>query len=106
MNDTQLTAIAAGLTEAGLAGHSGTAALTGFCQRALAQSLPLARANVVIDTLHPVYEGRAFTWKLNQEQAAVSEYGRGMERSALRRVARAQDLFTVETPGESHLAIR
>ena len=81
MNDAQFAELSAWIAEAGLAGQSETSTLTGFCERIVALSLPLARANVVIDTLHPVYEGRAFTWKARQPQAALSEYGRSPERS-------------------------
>jgi adenylate cyclase len=51
------------LTEAGLAGESETRLLDGFCRRAGAAGLPIARAAIIIDTLHPVYEGRAFRWR-------------------------------------------
>jgi adenylate cyclase len=81
MNDAQFAALAAWITDAGLAGESEIATLAGFCERVADLNLPLARANVVIDTLHPVYEGRAFTWKGKQKQAALSEYGRNSERS-------------------------
>ena len=81
MDNAQFAEIAAWITEAGLAGQSETAALTGFCERAVACGLPLARANVVIDTLHPVYEGRAFTWKRQQKETTLSEFGRSPEGS-------------------------
>jgi adenylate cyclase len=69
------------ITEAGLAGWSETTTLSGFCERVVARGLPLARANVVIDTLHPVYEGRAFTWKRQQKKTSLSEFGRSPEGS-------------------------
>src|SRR3954453_14670980 len=65
------------LTEAGLAGESETALLNGFCQRGLEAGLPIARAVMIIDTLHPVYEGRAFFWRREggQRQSELVEYG-------------------------------
>jgi adenylate cyclase len=64
------------LTEAGLAGKSETALLDGFCQRALDAGLPIARAAIIIDTLHPVHEGRAFFWHREAGQGpALVEYG-------------------------------
>jgi adenylate cyclase len=81
MDDAQFAELSAWITEAGLAGQTETAILDGFCERALAFGLPLARANVVIDTLHPVYEGRAFTWKRKQKKTALSEFGRSSENS-------------------------
>jgi adenylate cyclase len=77
MNDTQFAELAAWITEAGLAGQSENATLDGFCERALELGLPLARANVVIDTLHPVYEGRAFVWKRVTRNTSLTEFGRG-----------------------------
>ena len=79
MDDADIAEMVSWITEAGLAGWSETAALGGFCERAVAFGLPLARANVVIDTLHPVYEGRAFTWKRQQKETALSEFGRSPE---------------------------
>jgi len=77
MNTAQFTALCEWIAEAGLAGLSETATLEGFCERALQVGLPLARANVVIDTLHPVYEGRAFVWKCKTRKTSLTEFGRG-----------------------------
>jgi adenylate cyclase len=77
MNNAQFTDLCAWIAEAGLAGQSEVAALDGFCERALEVGLPLARANVVIDTLHPVYEGRAFVWKRKSGNTSLTEFGRG-----------------------------
>ncbi|MFO1075568.1 MAG: adenylate/guanylate cyclase domain-containing protein [Geminicoccaceae bacterium] len=55
-------ALAAWVTEAGLKGMAEPLLLQGFCERALALGLPLARATMLVDTLHPVYEGRVFRW--------------------------------------------
>ncbi len=65
------------LTEAGLAGKSETALLDGFCRCALVAGLPIARAAIIIDTLHPVHEGRAFLWRseAGQTQTELVEYG-------------------------------
>jgi adenylate cyclase len=62
MNDAAINELAAWLAESGLAGEGETALLDGFCRRALEAGLPLARAAVIIDTLHPVHEGRGFRW--------------------------------------------
>ena len=79
MDNNQLVDLTAWISEAGLAGLSEAATLTGFCERALAIGLPLARANVVIDTLHPVYEGRAFTWQREKKETRLNEFGRTNE---------------------------
>jgi adenylate cyclase len=81
MNEVQFTELCAWVTEAGLAGQSEAATLEGFCERGVELGLPLARANVVIDTLHPVYEGRAFVWRCQTKKTALSEFGHGSNES-------------------------
>jgi len=100
MDDKQFCELASWITAAGLSGQSETATLTGFCERVLAVGLPLARGNVVIDTLHPVYEGRAFTWKRETRETALTEYGRSNE--DLGRWERSPFYF-LEISGESLL---
>ena len=79
MDNAQFAELAAWITEAGLAGQTETATLAGFCQRVLAFGLPLARATVLIDTLHPIYEGRVFGWKRDRKETTLAEYGRSDE---------------------------
>ncbi|MGE5219176.1 MAG: adenylate/guanylate cyclase domain-containing protein [Chloroflexota bacterium] len=76
MDDAQFTELAGWITEAGLAGQDETATLTGFCERAVELGLPIARATVLADTLHPVYEGRAFRWNRDKGTTVLTEYGR------------------------------
>jgi adenylate cyclase len=64
------------LVTAGLRGEPETVLVTEFCERAVAAGLPINRALVIIDTLHPVYEGRLFRWGHDQSQPVVQEYGR------------------------------
>ena len=64
------------VTQAGLAGTSETDIVTGFCERCVAAGLPLSRANVFIDTLHPVHEGSMFRWGQGPSESALFEYGR------------------------------
>lgn len=79
MKDSQVDSLVTWITEAGLSGLGESAILTGLCERLLALGVPLARANVVIDTLHPVYQGRAFTWKREKMETMLSEFGRSDE---------------------------
>jgi adenylate cyclase len=76
MDNDQFAELSAWITEAGLAGQSESAILAGFCGREVARGLPLARALVLIDTLHPIYEGRAFRWTRAQKETTLTEYGR------------------------------
>src|SRR2546430_16964672 len=63
MHRAKFAEVSAWLTEAGLAGEAEPVLLDGFCRRAIEAGVPLARAVVIIDTLHPVYEGRGFRWR-------------------------------------------
>ncbi|HWB48989.1 MAG TPA: adenylate/guanylate cyclase domain-containing protein [Stellaceae bacterium] len=71
-----LSEVGGWVIQAGLAGKSETAMLAEFCRRSGAAGLPLARAAVIIDTLHPVHEGRAFRWRREDGgDAELIEYG-------------------------------
>ena len=73
---TATASIADWIVAAGLAGESEGALLDGFCRRLLAAGVKLARAAVIIDTLHPVYEGRAFRWRREDSgKPELIEYG-------------------------------
>src|SRR5229473_1060567 len=57
--------------------------LRGFCERCRAEGLPLSRGLVVIDTLHPSFEGRGFRWNDSQtNESEVFEYGSSSEGEA------------------------
>jgi len=76
MNENLLTELSTWLTQAGLAGTSETDIVSVFCDRCVAAGIPLARAHVFIDTLHPVHEGRLFRWGYSPNETSVHEYGR------------------------------
>jgi adenylate cyclase len=48
-----IEALNAWLAKAGLRGEPEAALVSGFCERAVAAGLPISRAQVLIDTLHP-----------------------------------------------------
>jgi adenylate cyclase len=75
VTDRRFSDVAAWVTEAGLVGTSEPDLVRGFCQRLAAAGLPLTRATVIMDTLHPVHEGRVFPW-WRDEQREMIEYGR------------------------------
>jgi adenylate cyclase len=89
------------LTLAGLAGKSETALLDGFCQRALDAGLPIARAAIIIDTLHPVHEGRAFFWhrEAGQSHTELVEYGPTTEGEAAENWRRSVYVHLLESGG-------
>lgn len=66
--------IAAWLIEQGLRGGAEADVLAGFCQKCRDAGLFLDRGLALIDTLHPVFEGRAFQWDSQQEVNSYSEY--------------------------------
>jgi len=71
------------VTQAGLVGRTESELMGGFCRRIADTGVPLARALVVLDTLHPIYEGRAFRWRAEAPEAAeVLDYGRTNEGEA------------------------
>jgi len=71
-----LNRIESWLVQAGLAGASETESLDGFCDHCRAAGIALSRATLVVDTLHPIHEGRAFRWRADSaEQPTVVEYG-------------------------------
>jgi adenylate cyclase len=100
MDNDQFAELSAWITEAGLAGQSEAAILAGFCEREVARGLPLARALVLIDTLHPIYEGRAFRWTRAQKETTLTEYGRSDD--DLSRWQRSP-FYRLEESGESLL---
>jgi adenylate cyclase len=73
------TALNSWLTEKTLAGTDEAEIVGGFCERLVQAGMPLARTIVLLDTLHPIYEGRAFRWNRGTSQAEVVEYGRTRE---------------------------
>jgi adenylate cyclase len=76
MNENLFTELSAWMTHAGLAGTPETDIVSVFCDRCVAAGIPLDRAHVFIDTLHPVYEGRMFRWGYSPNESPVHEYGR------------------------------
>jgi adenylate cyclase len=74
MDRGQFAELARWIAEAGLAGQNETALVTGLCERLVAAGVGLARSTVLVDTLHPIYEGRVVAWRRGGEIRFV-EYG-------------------------------
>ena len=108
MNDASATELGAWVAAAGLAGATEPDLLRGFCERAVAAGLPLARAVVLIDTLHPVYEGRVFQWRCDPvpDERTVVEYGRTIEGSEHAASWRRSPFFHLLETGGSALRCR
>lgn len=93
--------IGAWVIEAGLAGISEPDLLREFCERLTVAGMPLVRAIVGIDTLHPIHEGRIFRWHRDRtDLSAVSEYGRTAAGSDTEEVWRRSPFYRlIETGG-------
>ena len=107
MDPASLSNLRTWLTEAALAGKSESTLLDGFCRRALDAGLPIARAAIIIDTLHPVHEGRAFLWRreAGQTQTELVEYGPTREGEAAENWRRSVFFHLLQT-GESLFRVR
>jgi adenylate cyclase len=101
----KLRALAATITEAGLAGESEIALAGRFCAGAVEAGLPIARTLLIVDTLHPVYEGRVFRWQRGQAEPTFTEYGRSNVGDAAASWRRSPFYHLLET-GESKLRMR
>ena len=83
MDDAAFNSLSAWVTEAGLIGRTESELMAGFCRRVVDAGIPMARALVILDTLHPIYEGRAFLWRADRPEATeIVEYGRTNEGEA------------------------
>src|SRR5271166_6078560 len=83
MNDIEIRRTTEWLIESGLRGMTEIELLQQFCERSVRAGLNLSRAAVIIDTLHPIYEGRAFRWRNDGvEESSLFEYGRTNEGEA------------------------
>jgi adenylate cyclase len=105
MRDEEIAALASWVAETGLAGASETTLLRGFCERAAACGVPLARGVAFIDTLHPLYEGRTFRWERDSPDVTSTEYGRSSEGELAERW-RASPWFRMLTDGASMMRLR
>jgi adenylate cyclase len=77
MDQASTADLIAFLSEAGLRAFSEVDLLGGFCDRLRKAGVPVARALVLIDTLHPVHEGHVFRWRREGEPfQPITEYGR------------------------------
>jgi adenylate cyclase len=100
MTEAEIAELASWIAETGLIGGAETTLVSGFCERACAFGAPLARAVLLIDTLHPIYEGRAFRWGREKPEATLSEYGPTTEGDAADRW-RSSPFFRLRESGET-----
>jgi len=83
MHNVDVDRVAAWLVKAGLAGMPEDDLMRRFCEECRSIGMDLSTAVAVIDTLHPVYEGRAFLWRADGTQEnPLIEYGSKGEAAA------------------------
>jgi len=76
VTDADVERIANRVIARGLDGASEPEILRGFALTCRDAGIDLSRAMVIADTLHPVYEGRAFRWRADgADETTVVEYG-------------------------------
>ena len=101
MKSADIDRIADWIVRRGLEGAQETDLLIKFCEDCNAAGLPLARALVVIDTLHPVHEGTVFRWRNDDvEENAATQYGRTTEGEAAASWQRSPFYHLLQTGGE------
>jgi adenylate cyclase len=101
MNETDIHGITTWLIEQGLAGAPEADLLAAFCTRCRDAGVDLARGLTIIDTLHPVHEGRAFRWRNDGvEETAMLEYGRTSEGEAAANWERSPFYYLLSTGGD------
>ena len=103
MNNAVLAELANQVAAAGLAGETETSLVTGFCGRALAAGVPLARVTVGVDTLHPIYEGVFRTWQRSSGETTSAAYGRPAEGESTVQLWQGSPFYHLLQTGESLL---
>jgi adenylate cyclase len=102
MERSGFDAIAAWVAKAGLIGRSESELMVGFCRRVVEAGIPLARAMVIIDTLHPIYEGRVVRWRADRpDEAEAVDYGRTNEGEAAENWQRSPFFHLLQTGREA-----
>ncbi|WP_275785871.1 adenylate/guanylate cyclase domain-containing protein [Pararhizobium gei] len=99
MDAQKIADLSAWLTTQGLKGVDEMDIVNGFCQRARQAGLRLDRGLALIDTLHPVYEGRAFQWDSLEPIKSAVEYGPTDEGTAAETWKRSAFFHLRETSG-------
>ena len=101
MDELGLNELAGWVTEAGLIGRTESEAMAGFCRRVTDAAVPLARAMVILDTLHPIYEGRVFRWRADlPDTVEAVDYGRTDEGEAAETWRRSPFFHLLQSGGK------
>jgi adenylate cyclase len=72
MRENDKQRILSWIVERGLLGDSEAQLLQAFCEQCSDAGLPLSQGLMMVDTLHPIYEGRIFTWRKDSAEGLTS----------------------------------
>ena len=101
MNHADADRIADWIIRRGLEGLPEPDLLRAFCEKCVTAGLPVSRALALIDTLHPVHEGRVFRWRDDgQEEAPTTDYGPTDQGAAAESWQRSPFFHLLQTGGE------
>jgi adenylate cyclase len=101
MDPLTVDRIADWLIRRGLEGLPEPELLKAFCAKCGGVGLPISRALMFIDTLHPVYEGRIFRWRNDGEpEEPVRDYGPSDEGELAASWQRSPFYHLLQTGGE------
>ncbi len=85
MKKSDIAAIVLWLSEQGYRGADEASLVQGFSERCNAIGIGISRSMVLIDTLHPDFEGRAFLWDADEDVEPIVTYeptGQGRPRDS------------------------
>lgn len=103
----QRSALTLAAIDDGLNGEDEAALLVRFCERAIGAGIDLSRAVIVVDTLHPIYEGRVFRWRRDGlDEPSESSYGPVEENEESEQLWRASPFFHLLESGGTVLRRR
>ena len=105
MDPQVFTNIARAIADASLNGHSEGEILGDFCANLNRAGIPVKRALLGADTLHPVLAGRIFAWHADKEDVALHEFGRSISEEGQRKW-RESPFYHLESQGGDNLRCR
>jgi adenylate cyclase len=105
MDPLVFTRLARCIADASLNGLDEGEILGQFCTGLNSAGIPIKRALLGADTLHPVLAGRIFSWHQEQEEVALHEFGRSVSDEGMRKW-RESPFYHLEESGEPHLRVR
>jgi adenylate cyclase len=98
MDSKVFTDIARSIADASLNGHSEGEILGHFCTNLNAAGIPVKRALLGADTLHPVLAGRIFSWHADKQDVELFEFGRSVTEEGQRKW-QSSPFYHLETNG-------